>query len=315
MRLCIYFLVAGLAGSGGSAMEVGSAPQQKSAASDGSASEQLRALQKEVDDSYAAYTKGNGRLPPSWVEKRWQTYLQKLESNCAKMLEIVRKTPGSPESFAALEWMVTNPGNLSYPFGQRAVSLLHEHHAENPNVGRAASVIGYYGRSWDEAVIPFLGAVSQRNPDRGARGQAYLGLGRLMCGKASYVDYRKTAEPARLLAEAERHFRTVVEMYSDCPDQRPLGARRASETLGEAATHELFELLELAVGKSAPEIAGEDIDGQPRSRNSRTSRTWARTDSRRTIRTPSERVARTGPRSSGRRRVDLSRLRHWSSSC
>ena len=84
-----------------------------------------------------------------------------------------------------------------------------------------------------------------------------------MWGKALYSEFRKTADPAPLLAEADRLFRTVVEKYSDCPDLRPVGARRASATLGEAATHELYELLELAVGKTAPEIAGEDIDGQP----------------------------------------------------
>jgi thiol-disulfide isomerase/thioredoxin len=264
MRIYGCFLVVGLATSGALLVARGESAQQeqKAGTSAGSLRDRLRALQKEVDDSYAAYTNGSGKLPPSWVEKRWQTYMQKAEENSAKMLEIVGKSPRAPESFETLEWIVTTPRNLSFPFGQQAVSMLLEHHAENPSVGRAASVIGYYGRSWDEPVIAFLRAVSQRNPDRISRGQAYLGLGRLMWGKALYVDYRKTADPAPFLAEAQRHFRTAVEKYADCPDLRPLGARRASKTLGEAATLELFELPELAVGKIAPEIAGEDIEGR-----------------------------------------------------
>ena len=35
------------------------------------------------------------------------------------------------------------------------------------------------------------------------------------------------------------------------------------KTLGESAQDELFEMRELAFGKTAPEIAGEDVDGQP----------------------------------------------------
>jgi thiol-disulfide isomerase/thioredoxin len=225
--------------------------------------DQLRALEKEVDDSYAAYNSGNGRLPPSWVEKRWQTYLHKSEENSLKILEIVRKAPTSPESFAALDWIVMNPGNLALPYGEQAVSLLLEHHAENPNVGRACGVIGRFGRSWQQPMIDFLRAVSQRNPDRCARGQAFLGLGRIIWGKALYVDYHKTADPAPFLSEAERLFETVVETYSDCPDLRPPGGRPAPKSLGELARDELFELRELAVGKIVPEIAAEDIEGRP----------------------------------------------------
>ena len=150
MRLCLYLLIASLAAAGGSAIALGESPLQQANSSAKPelrpSGDDFRSLQKEVDDSNAAYTSGNGRLPPSWVEKRWQTYVQKLEGNCAKILEIVRKAPGSPESFAALEWIVSTPGNLAYPFGQQAITLLTEHHAENPHLSRAASVIGYYGR-------------------------------------------------------------------------------------------------------------------------------------------------------------------------
>ncbi len=267
MRTWHFLVVAGLACGGALAHGQGESAKQQ-AGTEGkpepkSAGEQLRTLQKEVDDAYAAYNNGAGRLPPSWVEKRWQTYLQKAEGNSLKMLEIVRQSPRSPESFAALDWIVTNPSNLALPYGQQAVSLLLEYHAENPKLGAATNVIGRYGRSWDEPVIEFLRAVSQRNPDRTVRGQAYLGLGRVIWGKALYVDYRKTADPAPLLAEAGRLFETVVEKYADCRDLRPPGGGRAPKTLGESARDELFELRELAVGKIPPEIAGEDIDGQP----------------------------------------------------
>ncbi len=49
-------------------------------------------------------------------------------------------------------------------------------------------------------------------------------------------------------------FEEVVKKYADVK-----GTRR---TLGESAASELFELRHLSIGKVAPEIDGEDIDGK-----------------------------------------------------
>ena len=78
-----------------------------------------------------------------------------------------------------------------------------------------------------------------------------------------YLDYQKKGDPGPDYREAERLFVTVVEKYADCPDLRKVGVRRARKTLGESANDELFEMRELAVGKPAPEITGEDLDGKP----------------------------------------------------
>ncbi|MEW6161300.1 MAG: redoxin domain-containing protein, partial [Verrucomicrobiota bacterium] len=54
-------------------------------------------------------------------------------------------------------------------------------------------------------------------------------------------------------AQSEKLFESVVEKYADVPHWRG--------TLGDAAKAELFELRHLAIGKVAPEIEGEDLDG------------------------------------------------------
>jgi thiol-disulfide isomerase/thioredoxin len=229
----------------------------------GSSASELPTLKKEVDDAYAAFSRAYGHQPESEVEKCWQAYMRKAEDNALKALEMVRKGPKSPESFAALDWIASTPRNLQLPYGQQAVELLLEYHAENPNVGRLCSIIGYYGDILHEPTIAFLRAVSDKNPDRIARGQAFLGLARLIWVKARYFDYQKKGDPAPLYREAGQLLETVLDKYADCPDLRNAGIRRAGKTLGDSAQHDLFELRELAVGKTAPEIAGEDMDGRP----------------------------------------------------
>ncbi len=63
-------------------------------------------------------------------------------------------------------------------------------------------------------------------------------------------------DPAALEQEAVAAFQSVLET---APDVR--GADRP--TLGEEARGDLFELERLTVGKLAPEIEGQDVEGRP----------------------------------------------------
>jgi hypothetical protein len=99
-------------------------------------------------------------------------------------------------------------------------------------------------------------AVAEKNPDRVARGQAMLALARLTCRKAKTLEYRKTGDTKPIFDEAERLFDAVANKYADCPH-----LARGKGTLGEVAKSELFELRFLVVGKTSPEISGEDVDG------------------------------------------------------
>src|SRR5262249_3876001 len=185
------------------------------------------------------------------VERSWQEYMRKVDSNCREILELVHQTPESSKAYSALAWIVSTPRNLALPQGAQAISLLLDHHVSRPDIGRLCSVVGYYGDHLDQPNLDLLRAVRERNPDRIARGEAGLGLARLTWGKGRYLDYQKKGDPAPLYTEAERLFEEVVEKYADCPDLRKVGVRRAGKTLGEAANAELFEMRELAVGKTA----------------------------------------------------------------
>jgi len=55
-------------------------------------------------------------------------------------------------------------------------------------------------------------------------------------------------------ADAEKRFEEVIASYGDVPAYRG--------TLGESAKSQIHEIRDLAVGKTAPEIEGEDVDGK-----------------------------------------------------
>ncbi len=65
---------------------------------------------------------------------------------------------------------------------------------------------------------------------------------------------RSDEDPDALSKEAERFFDRVVEQYA--------GIAGKSGKLGEAAEKELFRLRQLAVGRPAPDVEGEDVDGK-----------------------------------------------------
>jgi hypothetical protein len=78
--------------------------------------------------------------------------------------------------------------------------------------------------------------------------------------KFAETEDKKTPEVEALVAKAEQAFEAVIRDYADCPR---LLREKNRRTLGQEAEQELYELRNLRVGKAAPEIEGEDVDGQP----------------------------------------------------
>ena len=63
----------------------------------------------------------------------------------------------------------------------------------------------------------------------------------------SVVEYLRSKPPAEILAEAEKMLQGVVDDYDG--------------SLAESASSDLFEIRNLGIGKVAPDIEGEDIEG------------------------------------------------------
>lgn len=232
-----------------------------------SPAERLAALQKERKEAEAKFYKEAEALPdtPEGQKKYREMYKGYDDAQAKRFqsaIDLAKADPKSDVGFAALEWVLTIPRVYYVPAGKPALELTTQHHAANPKVGKIVSWVGYFtpheGADSHAAALALIKAVAEKNPDRTARGQAVMALAWQAKKKFAAAEHRKSADADKLAAEAETAFEAVVKDYADCP--RLL--REDAPKLGELAKQELFELRHLRIGKAAPEIEGEDLDGK-----------------------------------------------------
>lgn len=187
-----------------------------------------------------------------------------------KMWGICEGRLDAGESAEALLWIAS--------FGargeemERALDALAKHHLQHAGIAKLA---GRLNRNMDAASEHFLRLVIERTKSDDARGYARYALGKSLARRASLarrlasdeslpkeytkyygastVEYVMHSKPAKLEKEAEELLATCVKAHA----KLVLYGR----PLGELSAGDLFELRNLTVGKMAPDIKGEDIDG------------------------------------------------------
>lgn len=232
-----------------------------------SAAEKLAAIKKQHMDVETAFRKEMEALPetPEGQKKAAVLYKEFDKGQAERFMAafaITKADPKSDAGLAALEWVLTTPRAYQLPVGKPALELATEYHAANPKIGKIASWVGYFLR--DERAeshapgMAFLKAVAEKNPDRTARGQAVMAMAWRAKWKFDAAEYKKAADVEKLAAAAEIAFEAVIKDYADCPRLM----REGQPKLGVEAKQELFELRNLRIGKTAPDIiAAEGVDG------------------------------------------------------
>jgi hypothetical protein len=182
---------------------------------------------------------------------------------------IADAAPDDPVAVDALVWCVQL--GRGTPIGARGIDRLLARHAENPKVGKVASLLAYED---DPKAVALLRAIAAKNTDREARGNATLALGQWLNRRVEFVQAMKANtltldllhgrgidaealrkdDPDALVKQAEAAFEKVAKEYGDVAVGR--------DTLGKVAERELNAIRFLGVGKPCPEIAGEDLDGK-----------------------------------------------------
>ena len=226
----------------------------------------LDAIRKGAKEAQDAYYKGVEALPDNpesdkKAQELFKVFDKKQTEEFMAAVELARADPKSDTAFAALEWVLTTPRAYYVGAGKPALELATGHYAADPRIGKAVAWVEKYfpigaGAPSDEAAA-FIQAVAKKNPDRTVRGQAVMGLAHRAGDQFAAAEYEKSPDVEALAAEAEKAFEAVLKDYGDCPR---LIVDNAG-TLGEQAKQELYELRHLRVGKVAPEIEGEDLDG------------------------------------------------------
>jgi len=167
-------------------------------------------------------------------QKLFEKY-PRTEKYAPRLLAIAEKEPGDPAAVDCLVWIVRNC--RSGAEFDKALEVIFKDHLRSEKLDQVCIALLYSGNASTEER---LRAILEKSPHPRVQGEAALRL-------AQHLKGRKAAESEKLLEQ-------VIEKYGT------LAA--GDKTLGDQARADLFEIRNLAIGKVAPDIEGEDIEGR-----------------------------------------------------
>lgn len=160
-------------------------------------------------------------------------------------LQIAKDAPDDPVAIDAVVWIASNASE-DEEAGEAFEILARDHIASE----KLRGVVEGLAYSRGPAVESFLRTVTEKSPHREVQGRALLSLAINLKGRAERdTDASSGAQPR----EIEALFERMGEEFGD------LELSRGS--IGDAAEAYLYELRNLTIGKIAPQIVGDDIDG------------------------------------------------------
>jgi hypothetical protein len=245
-------------------------------------SEQLEALKNELEKGRTEYSQAYEKAKTDKERQEIRVKENKRRHGCAqRALELARKHPKDPAAVDALSWIIG--GGLGWNGAgaeiEAAFDLLRKDYITSDKL----QPICYSASILDGVSIKpeqFLRTVLEKNPHHEVQGWACYSLGLTLRRHATeakrwreikedpaqvkmmetylsagVIKRIKSGDPDKPLQEAERLFERCISEYGDVKAKN-------GRTLADIAKATLFEMHHLIVGKPAPEIEGEDIDGK-----------------------------------------------------
>ena len=229
------------------------------------------ALQEKYDQAEEAYREAIEAAEPDDRRKIYEEHYPQPEKYAADFFAIADKYPGDPGAGDALLWIAQRVQDQEHKL--RAIEGLLARHA---NLDELPPTLGRLGAPTQAAQALLRRCASHERV--AISGHATFGLASMLNDFAKlsktvgdldedmyqrYADYygeetmnaAKTADVAALRAESEKLYEAVVKNEAFAALEYYRG------TLGEKAERNLFEARNLIVGKVAPDIEGEDVDG------------------------------------------------------
>jgi hypothetical protein len=208
-----------------------------------SPAEQYQALVKEFQGAQQEFFKEYQAAKTQ--EERQKLYQEKYprpDKFADRFLKLAEDHPKDPAAVDALVWVCTNaPGGTA---GQNALETLLKDHLQSDKLAAVCPRL-IYAPDGEKTLRTLL----EKSPHRDVQGSACFSLGQLLKGRAD----RGGANAEATAKEAEALFERVEKDFAD--------VKQYNRTLGQRAKGELNEIRNLRIGKEAPDIAGEDIDG------------------------------------------------------
>jgi hypothetical protein len=215
----------------------GASPPASVAPSDGE--QQFKQITNEFDTAMKAFMADYRKATTDEErQKLVDAKLPKPESYIPRLMPLAQAHPNTPLARDVYVWAISH--NAEGQTANEAFKALAENFATDQVV--AKQVIPQLQWSQSPQAETLLRAAVEKNTDHQQKGMAQLTLG-------TYLKNNNRG------AEAEKLLDDVAANYAD--------VKQGKQSLAEQANNVLFEVRNLAIGKTAPEITGESIDGKP----------------------------------------------------
>jgi len=208
-----------------------------------SAKEQYSALLKEFGGKQQEIIKEVQKAAGEDREALIDKYRALGKDYAAKFYKLAEDNPKDPAAPDALAWVLTN-GNGS-PLMGKAAGVLVENH---PDYAALDRIVAGLGRTGDAAAADALKQIVGKTAKPNQKAAATLALAQSLAKQTDTLGV--TAEADKVAAEAEKYFAQAKELNKD-----NAGAVKDID-------REVKILKHLRVGKEAPEIKAEDLDGK-----------------------------------------------------
>jgi peroxiredoxin len=245
--------------------------------------ETLAAIKKERESAWAELR--NVRKPGTTEaeqKKSAERYHERIGDLGRRALALARTDPDAPEAIEAALWVHAEAKRNNHPELYRAAyDMLAEHYLDSDAIVR---VCGFAWLDTVESPHPeaFLRTAVERSKNVNVRAICCLGLGRhqqdlarlvrdlndpvrgQILGKnlerygPAVIQRLRALDPEQLEREATKFLERTIKDFGSL---QPMG--KTSVRLGERAAGELFQMRHLSIGRTPPDIEGEDIDGKP----------------------------------------------------
>jgi hypothetical protein len=201
----------------------------------GQIEEELRAAQSAFFKQYRELKSDDEKT------KLYEEKYPKPDKWFPKLYEVAKADPKGEGAALVLLWIVAHGGRGDG--ASEALEILARDHIEGKGVADLADVLVYSASPKADALLK---ALEEKNPNRDVKGRAVYARAQRM---RNHPQAGSEKDVEQILERVRKEFADV-----EIPDRG---------TLGERAEGDLFEIRSLAIGKDAPEIAGEGVDGKP----------------------------------------------------
>lgn len=208
---------------------------------------QIKTLIDDYENSVRAQIQKMVAAPSEAEKAAIRATMPRADSIAPKVFDLVEKNPQDAGVARGLVWLVMQAAG--FPEGQKALNLLGTTHATLAGTGEAVQHLAQYPLNLAE---PVLNTIREKNPHKEEQAAATMALATQWFRIWDGTSPSPEADQAR--EKASGFYQEVLSQFQDVSIN--------GFPLADQATHMLFEIENLAAGKTAPEIEGKDSAGQ-----------------------------------------------------